>query len=131
MNFIKQAIKFSMVGLINTGITIGSIFILTKLFSVNYVVANGIGYILGLINSFLMNRSWTFKSAGNVGNQGLKFLIVFGICYCSQLLFLIILKEKIGLNPDYAQIISMVFYTGLNFVLSKFYTFKNEVKNEN
>ncbi|QEN05689.1 GtrA family protein [Thiospirochaeta perfilievii] len=126
MQIIKQAAKFSIVGLINTGITIGSIFILTKIFSVNYIVANAIGYILGLINSFFLNRSWTFKSRGKFRSQGLRFVLVFIMCYTLQLGLLIILKERLYINVDISQIIGMVFYTGLNFILSKFFTFKKE-----
>lgn len=126
MKIIKQVIKFSVVGIINTGITIITIFILAKLLNFNYILANIIGYILGLINSFFFNRFWTFKSGGKYANQGVRFIIVFLICYMLQLGMLVLLKEKLSVSADFAQLIGMVFYTCLNFLLSKFYTFKKE-----
>ncbi len=127
-NMIKEMLKFSVVGLINTGITLVTIFILAKLLNVNYIVANIIGYLFGLLNSFFMNRSWTFKSSGKIGNQSMRFILVFAVCYLLQLSLLILLKEQMNINEDIAQLVSMVFYTGVNFVLSKFFTFKREIK---
>lgn len=123
-NFVKQAFRFSFVGVINTAITLGIIFILTKLFNFHYVAANIVGYVVGLINSFLLNRKWTFRSSGSYGRQGFRFLQVFAICYMFQLGLLILLKEKMYIDADYSQAIAMIFYTGVNFLLSKFYTFK-------
>jgi putative flippase GtrA len=38
--------------------------------------ANLLAYLAGMVNSFLLNRSWTFKASGNAGAQALRFTIV-------------------------------------------------------
>ena len=39
-------------------------------------VANVAAYAAGMINSFLLNRSWTFRVAGNPTAQALRFAVV-------------------------------------------------------
>jgi putative flippase GtrA len=39
-------------------------------------VANVLAYLAGMINSFLLNRSWTFRASGNAWPQALRFAAV-------------------------------------------------------
>ncbi|MFC1898070.1 GtrA family protein [Candidatus Cloacimonadota bacterium] len=121
---VKQFTRYGIVGVINTIITLSTIFILTRIFSVSYLIANAAGYILGFINSFIMNKLWTFKSKRPFTREGIFFILMFGICYSLQFVFLIILKEKLMIAPDYAQIIAMIFYAVINFTGNKLLTFK-------
>lgn len=121
---IVQAVKFGLVGVMNTLITLAVIFILMKVFHLSYKWSNVIGYIIGLINSFIWNKKWTFKSTGNSIRELLVFAAVFGVCYGLQFLFLLFLVEQRGISEDWAQPLAMILYTGLNFLLNKLLTFK-------
>lgn len=120
----KQLIRFGIVGVINTIITISIIFILSNIYNVYYIISNGVGYIAGFINSFLMNKFWTFQSKGNVLKESYWFIIVFFISYGIQLLILYYLHESLKINENLSQILSMIFYTLVNFILNKFLTFR-------
>ncbi len=122
---IVQAIRFGLVGVLNTGITLALIFILMNGLGVHYALSNIIGYLLGFLNSFVLNKKWTFRSKGNVGLEGVLFVAVFGVCYLIQLGALVFMKETMGIRADYAQLLAMAVYTGLNFILNKLITFKN------
>jgi putative flippase GtrA len=39
-------------------------------------VANVVAYLAGMVNSFLLNRSWTFRASGNALPQALRFTAV-------------------------------------------------------
>ena len=147
--FLLQAIKYGIVGLINTLLT--TVIIWMMMFTVfqaekdgnvsSFVitVSNMTGYIVGLINSFIWNRKWTFKSKNRWTSEFVKFTTVFLICYIPQLFLVNFLNTYIA-GPDlqftvgnhpvvigYAyicQLIGIVFYTSLNFLLNKFITFK-------
>lgn len=123
---IFEFIKFCFVGVLNTIITLSIIFILMKIFRVNYIISNVIGYIAGLINSFIWNKLWTFNSKGDFKRELVLFLIVYGIVYVMQLVFLIFIKEIIKVPVDIAQIIGMVFYTIVGFIGNKFITFNKK-----
>ena len=38
--------------------------------------ANLLAYLAGMVNSFLLNRSWTFRASGNAAAQALRFAVV-------------------------------------------------------
>ena len=121
---IRQFIKYGLVGVLNTILTISIIFIFMKLLNASYIISNAVGYLFGFINSFILNKIWTFKSKKSIGKESFYFILIFIICYSFQLVFLVILKEKLLVNPEYAQIIAMVFYTIINFTGNKFITFR-------
>jgi putative flippase GtrA len=122
---IKQAIKYGVVGVINTLITAVVIWIMMKLLGCSDVVSNVVGYIAGVLNSFIWNKKWTFKSSEKWIGSAIRFGVVFGICYLLQLgLLVFVLNPYLAIDPYYNQLIAMAFYTAINFVMNKFYTFK-------
>jgi putative flippase GtrA len=61
-----QFVKFGLVGVSNTLLTFAVYTLLLKVFGVWYLAASAIGFVVGTINSFLLNRRWTFR--GHVGD---------------------------------------------------------------
>ncbi len=121
---VKQFIKYISVGLLNTIIGLSVIFFCMKILHFTYIISNILGYFVGLINSFIWNKIWTFGSKGNTGIETAKFLLVFSISYTIQLGALIIIKEIMHIIPEIAQILSVGVYTITSFILNKFFTFR-------
>ena len=55
-----QFVKFGIVGVSNTLLTFAIYTVLLKVFGVWYLAASAIGFVVGAINGFLLNRRWTF-----------------------------------------------------------------------
>jgi putative flippase GtrA len=121
----NQFIKFAFVGVFNTALTALTIWILLEKFQFSNYLSNIVGFIIGLTNSFVWNRKWTFESTLGIGDTLIKFLITFAICYLVQLLNLYILLHYTDLEPFICQFISIGIYTFINFTLNKYYTFKS------
>jgi putative flippase GtrA len=121
----RQFTKYGIVGVINSAITLTTIFVLMKVFHVSYLISNAVGYILGFVNSFMLNKAWTFRSKKPFAKEVLIFIFIFAVCYSLQFVFLIFLKEKLLIKAEYAQIIAMIFYTIINFTGNKLITFKS------
>ncbi|CAK7013698.1 MAG: hypothetical protein PARBA_00565 [Parabacteroides sp.] len=123
---IKQAVKYGLVGASNTLITASVIWIMMKLCGFSEVTSNITGYVAGVLNSFIWNKQWTFQSSAGWISSAVRFGVVFGICYLLQLGFLMfVLMPYVPIDPYYNQLIAMAFYTMINFLMNKFYTFKN------
>ena len=142
MELFKQAVKYSVVGVVNTLLTLVIIWIMTKKMGSSEAFSNFVGYFIGLISSFFLNRKWTFGSKGSIFGGAIKFFLVFLICYLLQLGVLLLLNHNCPDNPPlysffepvlklfkidalfYIQMISMAAYTVVNFLINKYYTFK-------
>lgn len=125
METVKQAIKYGIVGVSNTLITMAVIWVMMKLLGYSDVTSNAVGYIAGVVNSFIWNKQWTFKSKGRWVSSAVRFGIVFGICYFLQLgLVVLLLNKYLPIDPYYNHLIGMVFYTAINFLMNKYFTFK-------
>ncbi|MDR1203452.1 MAG: GtrA family protein [Tannerellaceae bacterium] len=124
MEAIRQVIKYGIVGISNTIITAIVIWVMMKLFGCSAVLSNVTGYIAGVLNSFILNKQWTFKSSNSWISSAIRFGIVFGICYLFQLGLLLYLNKRLSIDQYYNQLIAMAFYMVINFLMNKFYTFK-------
>jgi len=118
-------VKYGLVGVINTLITAIIMFTLMNLFSVSLRLSNLIGYAAGFINSFILNKNWTFK-AGNSStlHQFLKFTGVFAVCFLLQHYLVLLLVEKLLVDKNISALIGMVFYTVVSYIINKIFTFK-------
>lgn len=132
-----QLFKYAIVGVMNTLLTLCVIFVCKSLLGVNDYVSNAIGYVVGLINSFLWNRRWVFRSNGRISRQAVRFLVGFAVCYCVQFAVVWLLNQSWFGDTLYelplgfvisgygiATLIGNVAYTLTNFVFNKIVTFK-------
>lgn len=120
-----EGVRFVLVGVLNTIVGYGTIFILQNFVGMDYRLANAGGYALGLINSFFWNKFWTFRSKRHLKQEIIPFLIVFGICYLLNLGSLILFVERFGIHEDIAQALSMAIYTLCGWLGNKFWTFRS------
>lgn len=132
-----QFIKYAAVGVLNTLVTLVVIVVCKSLLDVNEYVSNALGYIAGLINSFIWNKNWVFKAKDNSFKQLYRFAFGFMICYCLQFAVVWTITEHTPygdmiwhLGPfavsgyGVATIIGMGFYTVANFIYNRQVTFR-------
>ena len=111
-------------------------YVINTLMGLDYAVANTLGYILGLINSFVWNRTWVFRTGGNVWREAGLFALGFIICFALQMgvsqwllstslhdLTISWLPMK-NTGENVIMCLSMVVYTLANYVYNRFVTFK-------
>jgi putative flippase GtrA len=128
METVRQALKYGVVGLGNTLLTAGVIWVMMHWGGTGDVMANFTGYVAGVLNSFFWNRQWTFRSKASWVGSGLRFLAVFLVCYVLQLAVFLLLRRILPIDPYYNQLLAMGVYTLANFVLNKYVTFKSYVR---
>lgn len=120
----NSLVRFLVVGLLNTAVGLGSIFLLKLLLGMGDVAANVCGYGLGLCVSFVLNRKWTFSHDGAWLSAALRFLLVFAVAYAVNLLTMLFLRDTVGLNSYLCHLLSMVPYTVLFYLGSRTFAFK-------
>jgi len=123
---LTQIAKFMTVGALNTAIDAGAYFALTRWlgFGSALVLAKGIAYVIGMLNSFFCNRSWTFGDNGNIWRAAGLFTLthIFALAINAGTMALVLdvmqFPEIVALGAATAA--SFVW----NFVLNKMVVFK-------
>ncbi|MDR3085893.1 MAG: GtrA family protein [Christensenellaceae bacterium] len=124
-----QAVKFGLVGVLNTAVDCGAFWLLSFLpfFKTYYVLAQVLSYSLGLCNSLFFNKRWTFAQKGKMsGRQLAAFLAVnlVALAVASGVLYL--LREGLSMNLYGAKLIATVFSMGVNFIGNKLVVFRSK-----
>jgi putative flippase GtrA len=91
---------------------------------INYLMSNTAAYTLGLVNSFLWNKYWTFKNKDGWTIQFGLFLISFILCYLIQLFCVFWGVEFLKMPKHLMQLAGMFVFTILNFSINKFVVFR-------
>ncbi|WP_250886789.1 GtrA family protein [Bacillus sp. SM2101] len=121
----KRFLKFSIVGGINTGIDF-AIFSLLIAMGMNYLIAQIISYGGGLLNSYLLNRSWTFQQQGRVEiTEVVKFILVNFITIVITSILLALLYNELNLQLLLSKLIVTGFGVFINFIGNQIWVFKN------
>jgi putative flippase GtrA len=87
--------------------------------------ANLTGYVFGLLLSFQLNKTWTFRFSGN--KQGwlfIRFIGAFAVAWVVNAVVLRYLLSAVGLNSYLAQVVSMPVYTIVFYLLSASFVFR-------
>jgi len=87
-------------------------------------VANVAGYVCGIINSFILNKLWTFKVHHETTRQLNRFLILNTFCLILSTTTIFVIVDILGAPHIITWIITMGFITILNFIGSKHWVFK-------
>lgn len=135
-----QLLKYGVIGVLNTLITLVTFYLLNTRLGLSYGISNVTGYILGVINSFLWNRNWVFKTKNNFRRELLLFVCGFLLCLALQLGVSWILLEGFGWKnlPDdiipffpmqkagqnIVMLLAMVVYTLANYIYNRTVTFR-------
>ena len=132
-----QFIKYALVGVLNTLVTLSIIFLCKSVIGINPLVSNAIGYVAGVINSFLWNKTWVFRSHDSYLREALIFFVGFMLCYGIQFLTVWVLSYKSPLNDfewdilgfvlsgyGLATLVGNLVYTIANYIYNRLVTFR-------
>jgi len=122
----KPIIRFGCVGGLNTLVDFGVFILINSLFGVNYVVSQILSYSSGTINSYFLNKFWTFEGAltsKKTTKEIVQFVVVNSASLGVSLMSLSILLNDSSMNSFFAKIISMVLAQVVNFLGYRFWVF--------
>lgn len=120
----KQLLRYGAVGVVNTGVGYGIIFGCMYLAGLGPVPSNIAGYAVGLIVSYTLNRTFTFRSTGSQRKELPRFVVLFMVAYLANLGVLILLVRVLRVHEGVSQVLAGVVYFALSFVLNKYFVFR-------
>jgi putative flippase GtrA len=119
-----QFAKFGIVGISNTLLTFVVYTLLLKVFGVWYLAASAIGFAVGAVNGFLLNRRWTFR--GHVGDARtpLRWMVVQGCGLGLNEALLFFWVDTVGLDKLVGQAFAIAVVTVVTFLANRAWTFR-------
>ena len=125
-----QFVKFGLVGVSNTLVYYACYSILVRL-GCHYALANGIGFVISVLNSYLWNNLFVFKKTEGRKRSTAAALVKTFISYALtglllQTLLLHLLIDIAGISKYIAPLLCVCVTTPLNFLLNKFWTFRDQ-----
>ncbi|MGC8736954.1 MAG: GtrA family protein [Dissulfurimicrobium sp.] len=85
-------------------------------------------FALGVLQTFILNKRWTFAHAGDTQRSLFRYLIAYGGCYLLNLSILILFVDHMGMPHQIVQGVAIVFFAALLFLLQKYWIFTNADK---
>ena len=123
-----QFIKFGLVGLSNTLVAY-AVYALSIFIGLNYFIANFLGFVISVYNAYFWSNRYVFPASGEAKRNKWTTLLktyaaysITGVFLNSGLLYLFI--DCWNINSYLAQAICLLFTVPLNFILNKFWSFK-------
>lgn len=118
--------RFSVVGVLNTVVDFAAFTLLNGLFGVNYLISQFFGYGFGTLNSFILNKKWTFndnKSKKILVNELGEFLVINTISLLLTLLFMNVFINDLNINVYVSKIAVTLIAQIVNFLGYKLWVF--------
>lgn len=125
-------VKYNLIGIVNTGITLMTVWILYELLHWNLELSNFLGFVAGGVNSYIMNRRLNFKSKNSKRSEVVRFAIVFLAAYLVNLFVLESLKDSLPSAGDFlsagylANILANAAYVVVSYALYRYFVFRKK-----
>lgn len=122
-----RAVKFCVTGGLNTIIDLCVTTLLNSVLKLPLFVAQIIGCLAGMTNSFITNKHWTFRTGrGNIKSELWKFLVVnFGVLGL-KLMLTYELKQVLPFGDFVINLIATAVMIAISFPLNNFWVFKKK-----
>lgn len=125
-------IKFVIVGVVNTLVGTGLMFVLYNMFSVNYWISSASNYVVGSIVSYFLNKHFTFQNREKSLRQIVLFVLNITVCYllaygCAKPAVSFAFEgagEKV--QENIAMFVGMAGFVILNYLGQRLVVFKRE-----
>ncbi len=119
----KKLAKFLAVGALNTLIGLSCIYAAMGILHLGFLASNALGYGLGIVMSFALNRAWTFAHAAPWRVSFPKWLAVTGVAYLCNVVAASFARWTLGVDPYVAQLFGVAAYTGASFLGARQFVF--------
>lgn len=127
----QQIFRFILTGGLSAIVDFGSTAIFTFLFGLGDTAAKTIGFILGTLTAYMINRRWTFNAAPST-KRFVITMITYALTFVVQVgLYRLCIPwlEGMELSPLVVRLISFVIAQGtatvLNFLIQRFVIFRD------
>lgn len=120
---LRQFLRFAAIGLASNAVLYTGYLILTAL-GLNEKIAMTILYIMGVAQTFIFNKRWTFSFEGGNSAPFIRYCLSYAAGYLLNLLTLYVFVDHLGQPHQLVQAFALVEVAIFLFLLHKFWVFR-------
>ena len=130
--FDEKLWKFLLVGVLNTLVGNGLMFLLYNLGGLSYWPATAISYVLASVMSYFLNRYFTFKYTQGGWQVVLRFALNIAVCsghaygLAKPLIRLVLSGAAEKVRDNVAMLAGMCLFVGFNYLGQRFFAFREK-----
>ncbi len=122
--FFFQLNKFALVGIVSNFVLYGMYLLLTGL-ETGHKLAMTIVYVVGVLQTFVLNKRWTFRNDSNNSSVLVRYVAAYGLGYFISVGLLILFVDLLNLPHQLVMGATIVFVAGCMFALQKYWVFRS------
>ena len=130
--FDSTAVRFVLVGAVNTLFGAGIMFIFYNCMHLSYWLSSASNYFFGSILSYFLNKYFTFRRTERSAKYIVRFVINISVCYfaaysvAKPLITQLLASASVTAQENIAMLAGMVIFTVLNYFGQKLFAFKKD-----
>lgn len=122
MSWFLQSFRFFVVG-ISSNALLFFLYLLSTSYGIGHKTAMTLLYIIGVTQTFIFNKKWTFSHSGTVKNTFWRYITVYGVGYLMNLTILAICVDALRWPHQYVQGVTILIIAVWLFLTQKFWVF--------
>jgi len=123
---VRQFVKFGIVGASGFVVNLVVFTLLQRGTALPIWLDFSLGFMVGGVSNYFLNRVWTFRSSGHAGLEGAKFLTVSFLALILGNLVIWVYESVLGQHHHHtAWLVATLSGMLLNFFLNKYWTFRS------
>ncbi len=123
MDILGQLIRFGTVGLLSNA-ALFLLYLGMTYLGIGHKLAATIAYGIGVLQTFVFNRSWSFRDRGAAGPALVRYIAIYGLGYVLNMVVLVLAVDRAGLPHQWVQGAMILVLAVLLFTLQKLWVFR-------
>ena len=120
-----QGLRYIAVGIVNTALGFAVILLLDIGLGLHSMTANASGYLIGAACSYVLNKTYTFRSQRSDNQAVPEFILLMLVCWVVNASVLWVAREGLQWPPLPAQGLAVLTYATLFFFGSRSFVFRD------
>lgn len=123
----KQFLKFGLVGLSNTAVSLGVYYFIIRINSDWYIIGNTVGWFMGVFNSFFWNSRFVFTDNKTTAPKLklLKSMFAYGVTLLLTTMLLYFEINYWGISLELAPLVNIAISVPISYMLNKLWAFRS------
>lgn len=119
-----QFVKFCLVGVSNTAISLGVYYVFVTIDSRLYIIGNAAGFVASVLNAYFWNSRFVFKKQDEKGKTIAKTFAAYGTNLVLGSVMLYLFVDILHISEYIAPLLNLVVTVPLNYFLNKKWVMK-------